>query len=93
MKTKLTFKENTYEFHYYEPNGKPAFNIQKNGEPTQFNLIWDEDDNEIFSGFNLYEEVRYEYRLVSLVKLKSPFSIIDIGIIFKEIKLKTGINL
>lgn len=94
MVKKLTFNENTYEFHYYEPNGKPAFNIQKNGEITQFNLIWDDGDgDDAFSGFNIYKEVRYQHQLVSTTKLKSPFSIIDMGTIFKEIKLKTGINL
>jgi hypothetical protein len=91
MVKKLTFNENTYEFHYYEPNGKPAFNIQKNGEITKFNLIWDNDGDN--AGFNIYEEVRYQHNLVSLTYLKKPFNIIDMGTIFKEIKLKTGINL
>jgi hypothetical protein len=89
----LSFNKNIYEFHYYEPKGKPSFNIWKNGETTQFNLIWDESSNPIFSGFNLYEEVRYEFRLVSLIKLKSPFDLSDIGNIFREIKLKKGIDL
>ena len=96
MVNKLTFNENTYQFHYYEPNGKPAFNIQKNGEPTEFNLIWDdagEGNDEIFSGFNIYKDIDYNPQLLSTTKLKSPFSIIDMGTIFKEIKLKTGINL
>jgi hypothetical protein len=88
MKNKLTFNETTYEFHYYEPNGKPAFNIQKNGEFTPYNLVWDED----YNSFNLFEEVKYEMVLVSTVQILSPFSLFDVVEVIKEINIKKQIK-
>ena len=91
---KFSFNNTNYEFQYYEPKGIPAYNIQKDGEVTKFNLIWDDGfGNEVFSGFNLFEEIRYEHCIVSIMKLKTPFDISDIGQIFSEIKSKRGITL
>ena len=93
---KLTFNETTYEFHYYEPNGKPAYNIQKDGEITKFNLIYDVDGD--MDGFNLYVEVRYQHLLLSNLWIPLPSSVDDtyeftlskVFEIFKEIQIKTG---
>jgi hypothetical protein len=93
---KLTFNETTYEFHYYEPNGKPAYNLQVNGEITKFNLVYDVDGD--MEGFNLYEEVRYQHRLLSHLWIPLPsslddsytFSLRKVFEIFTEIQTKTG---
>ena len=87
-KYKLAFNETTYEFHYYEPNGKPAFNIQKDGEITPYNLVWDDD----YQAFNLFEEISYELRLLSIIQLKSMFSFLDIAEVIKEINIKKQIK-
>ena len=94
---KLTFNETTYEFHYYEPlPHRPAYNIQKNGEVTKFNLIYDVDGD--MEGFNLYIEDRYQHLLLCNLWIPLPSSLDDtyeftlskVFEIFKEIQIKTG---
>ena len=95
---KLTFNETTYEFHYYEPlPHRPAYNLQVNGEITKFNLMYDVDGD--MEGFNLYQEDRYQYLLLSNLWLGLPSSIDDSYIFslrkaietLTEIQIKSGL--
>ncbi len=96
--TKLTFNETTYEFHYYEPNGKPAYNLYKNGIPSQYNLIYDVDGD--MEGFNLYVDGSNEYHKTLLSQLwmglphsidnSYEFTLRKVLEIFNEIQIKTG---